>query len=423
MNFAEATNGFVAGVDELRVFVDRIGQAADAYDKSAVGDFSATIDSIVPAEVNEWLKANDEPIEGTEPTLPDDLKAKMDAAFHDSKNVNRLVDAAKSLKKASPAQGAILRRGAVISLMSHFEALIADIIHLFYGLHPDALPADEHKITLAALRAFGSIDDAVKHVVAQEVDSVLRESLREQLAYLGKRPKLNPKLPDDLIDAIVEVDQRRNLIVHNRGRVNKQYLARVRPELAAKYGAKDGDELRPSSAYLTSAIDDVFLVGLILAQHAWRKWEKDTAAKADGVLVVSTFESLLEGRYPLVVRIAELAEQTGFAQDDNRRIVTINRAIALRELGRDEQMKALLKALDWSASSPRFKLAVAALRRDDDEFLRILPRAVAASEITSNELETWPLFRAVREDQGFWERVRPHLPAQRPANPVSLSSA
>lgn len=114
-------------------------------------------------------------------------------------------------------------------------------------------------------------------IISKEVDAVLRESVENQLLYFTKRPKLDLSPLDDIEPALVEVAQRRILIIYNGGRVNKTYLAKVRTDS----DVKESDELAVDDAYLNTAIDLVQAVGAVLVQLCWRKWDQHECEAPD----------------------------------------------------------------------------------------------------------------------------------------------
>lgn len=396
----------------LRVFSDQIAKHADEHDRKILLEFARTLADLIGPKPDtdgaqepphDQLSESGTSAAGS--SDEEDIDERVQVILSDDAKRKQFVTALRSARRGSPQQGDILRRGAIITLISHLEALIADLIHSFYTAYPEALPAEERTLTLAELREFGSLADAEQSLVAKEVDAVLRDSLELQLRYFGKRPKLALDALDAILADLIEVDQRRNLYVHNRGVVNRLYLKKVGSEVAARMHAEEGKALRTDDEYLSSAIDTVFIVGVILSQLSWRKWHKDSVAAADAELIEVVFEALSDQRYTVVDKVALFAEKLPFHSDENRRIVIINHAIACRDTERKEAMEAVLSKCDWSACGLRFRIALAALRSDVDEVWRLVTRAAASEEIQRDDLEQWPLFRNIREQSDFASRL------------------
>jgi hypothetical protein len=414
---------FRVNLGALRIFVDEIGELADQRDKTVIQEFVESLRPImgeefgrITAEVNESRQPpapvsastgpHHEQTNSTPPSAPADVEESqaertMKAVFDDPLKRRAFLRAINTVSRKHPGQGAILRRGAVVSLMTHVEDLVADLVHAFYELYPAALPAEERSLTLTELRNLGSIDEAQSYLVAQEVDSVLRESLERQFEYFAKRPKVNLPLVAPYQDRINEVDQRRNLYVHNRGLVNRRYLERVHPDLVKLFGAEEGKALKLEDDYLTSAIDAAFLAGVALSQLCWRKWQPAFIAKADSELIEAIYDELQSERYLLVIDLTQFAESLTLADDENRKIIIVNHAIALRDTNRRDELNALLAATDWTSCNLRFRVALHVLRGEESETLEVLRRAVAAKEIGPQDVKEWPLFLPLRKTDEF----------------------
>ncbi|BCM91242.1 hypothetical protein IAD21_03108 [Abditibacteriota bacterium] len=316
-------------------------------------------------------------------------------------------------RRHAPVQGRLLRQSALINLIIYLEAALSDLLQFYYTQNPKALPS-ERTFTLTDLRELGSIEDAEKSLIFKEIEGVLRAAFDDQLSYLVKKMKIELKCLDEHTETLIEIHQRRNLFVHNRGVVNKIYLSKVSREYIDRNSVLDGSFLEVSDRYLAKATDVVFLCGLILIQQCWRKWEKGSTNDADQVLITTSFEALTEQRWHLAKNIAAYAD-TISPSDVCIRMVSVNSAIAARELGEKGAVKKLEDKFDWSACALKFKLALAALKEEDD-FFNLMPRAVAAEEVTRDDLMLWPLFSKIRENPRFEEVLNqccplPEIPA------------
>lgn len=408
--FSTIADGFRQNIHGLRVFAERIGEAAATHDRSAMETFAKVIDQLLPDEL--LLKRDEEgaPIEGEF----DD--ARFDALVEDPDTMRQVVAASTAFRKAAPVQQSILRDSTIITLMSHVEAVIADLIHAYYTRFPAAMPADERTLSLNDLRDLGNIEEAERFLIAKEVDSLLRESLETQFDYFRKRFKVDLNPLDPFLNRIVEINLRRNLFVHNRGLVNRTYVTRLPEGLRPESTLTLGEKLTTDEEYIAQAIDMAELCGIILITQCWRKWEKTEAEAAEGFLVDSLFETLQDRRNQLVESLAEFA-YTLEMSEAGQRVACINHAIALRDSSRPDEVPIVLARHDWSATSLRFKLAIHAVLNEEDELYRLLPRAVAAEEIKKEELSNWPLFRPFRGSDRFSREVsQVFLISDEPAN-------
>lgn len=409
--FTDIVNRFSANIQALRVLSEQISPHADAHDAEAMRRFTERMELALPSRADASVPNEQSPSqseegrndgdgateEGADQAHLDVLRAKL----REPSVLRAVMEAVNSFTKQAPKQGALIRQSALVTLMSHFESLIADLTHAFYVRFPRALSADQRSLTLEQLRELGSIDDAVSYLVAQEVDALLREPLDRQIAYFTKPLGVDTRPLEHLCTRLVEIDQRRNLFVHNRGVVNRHYTKRVAVALQSEFSIEDGSRLTVSDEYLRYAVDTVLASGIILGIQCWGKWAKKETEERDSVLVSATFDALQEGRSELVCHIALFGTSGAATSDLHRRILAVNYACALYAKGDEKGMHEVLGTHDWSAASLKFQLAISSLTGDSERFFRLLPKAFAAEDVLRHEIEEWPVYARARGFEGL----------------------
>jgi hypothetical protein len=160
----------------------------------------------------------------------------------------------------------IMRRGVLMSLIGAFEVLLSDLVHLFYDRYPAALESsEERKYSFKEIRSFESPERFLEHVIDNKVDDFLRGSLMDWVDFFNKR-KIDVTKFAPSWESFAECFQRRHVIVHNGGRVSRQYLQHVDPNWIEEHKdeARLGQVLRLSNEYLLRAFDYFELVGSLL---------------------------------------------------------------------------------------------------------------------------------------------------------------
>ena len=118
-----------------------------------------------------------------------------------------------------------------------------------------------------------------------------------------------------------------------------------------------------------------------------------------------TYVLLRAGENEKVIDLATKAldEPTAtFGNDEDSAIIRINRAIALKRLGRTDEMKADLDSLEQNGdiSETNIRAGVAALRQDKEEMFKALDEAMYNTLIPEH-LKDFPVFEDYREDPDF----------------------
>lgn len=298
-----------------------------------------------------------------------------------------------------------LLHGALLTMaVSNLETAIAGVGTQHYSLHPDALPAGEKEFSLAELAAFDDLRDARAAAISRRVEDLMRSGFDawdkwfHQLLGEGFE-----QLAADR-DALHEAIQRRHLVVHNGGRVSRQYKARVPAcESAA------GEALPIDRDYLEAAIDGITIFGIRLILLAWSRWNSNDT----GLGIMATdlvFEQLIHDRLDVARCVAETAGR--FVTEDRQRLfLRVNRWQAEKRLFGLEQVRDEVDAWDTSALSDLYSAAKAALLEDYEELFPLLRSLVEHNELGATELRQWPLFKEGRE-RDEWTEIEALLPAE-----------
>ncbi|GAI51847.1 unnamed protein product, partial [marine sediment metagenome] len=89
-----------------------------------------------------------------------------------------------------------------------------------------------------------------------------------------------------------------------------------------------------------------------------------------------------------------------------RLVLDVNYCQSLKWQGREDELQEELKKFDISALSPKFALAVCALRSDRDRFYDSIKNAVIVDKMSEENFTEWPLFRERRQDSDYEERIK-----------------
>jgi hypothetical protein len=252
-----------------------------------------------------------------------------------------------------------LTRNFIVSLVSQFDTFIGDLMRCVFDIKPHIIDASERKLTYSDLKAFNSIENAQEYIVEKEIEAVLRDSHSEQFSWFER--KLNLKLRSDLPawKGFVELTQRRNLFVHNDGKVSTQYMSVCKDhgvELPKKL--KAGDSLPVNKEYFDKAFDCLFEISLKLNQVLRRSLEPDKLGLADDSFMNITFDLIQNKQYKLAEIMFEFEDKyiKKYSNQDTELRILLNRAQTYKWLGKKEKCEEIIKSRDWSACGEIFKM-------------------------------------------------------------------
>lgn len=304
------------------------------------------------------------------------------------------------------AQGVIAPRtsllhGSLLTVaIASFEFLLAGL----YGEHliqfPKQLDDDEKEFSLSDLAEIGSIEEAQRVLAERRVDSFMRRGVEDWSRWA--KQTLGRSFEELCLGYVRfdEVMQRRHIVVHNGGTVNRLYLERVK--IAPADLPKLGDELNVSASYMDAALDELEALGYGLAALAGAKWDASHADQASAFLNSRIYDLLKGERYGLAIKLAEVGDELG--QSAVRRwMIAVNGWIATKRQHGIETCRDPIESWDVTALSNDFKLAKACLLDEHDEAFGLLAAVTNESPERAGEMWDWPLLDDLRDSARFGE--------------------
>ncbi|MCX6880526.1 MAG: hypothetical protein NTW21_42980 [Verrucomicrobia bacterium] len=297
----------------------------------------------------------------------------------------------------------LIHRSFLTSQISQYDAYLGRLLRLIYYVCPEKLNASEKQITFKELVQYGSIEEARERLIEREVDSVVRKSHEDQIAWITENLKLPiasfiPELP-----GFIEIAQRRHLFVHCDGVVSAPYIKNCTGagvELPAEIDI--GHQLEVTKEYLEDAFESVYVVGVKVGLALWIKLFKDVDAVARCVNAMA-FELISNARYSLAKNLLEYALSGKQKPTDEQiyRFIILNLAQTYKWSGEKEKCAKLLGEHNWSASSDIIKLGVAALTEKHDGAFCIMRKLGHDEEFKKESYREWPVFSELRKHPGF----------------------
>lgn len=283
---------------------------------------------------------------------------------------------------------------SLLSIVATFDTLIVDVLKSMLKLQTDWLEKSQRTISLDRLSKASSIDELIDEQVEEEIYSFSRESHSKQASYIKANfgidiPKDWKRWPD-----YIEIFERRNLVAHGEGVFNKRYV-----EICIREGHKGsekiiGNEVIISRDYLKQSLDVLIEFGLLLPFHLFRRFVRENEDQAFVNLNEAVFKLMSNGHFVAAERVSKFALglQKVKITNETKLMLLVNQASALRHMGKLEESKNILDGTDWTAVSDLFKICVASVRGDIDEFVRLVPVLKAGGILTGRSVLQWPCF-------------------------------
>ena len=304
--------------------------------------------------------------------------------------VKKLVDNSATAVK-------LIERNFLVSLICQFDTYVSDLIKAIYTVRPEILNTSEKQFSFAELKNFKNIQDATEYIIEKEIETVLRGSYTEQFEWFEGKLKIQLRKDLPIWETFVEITQRRNLFVHNDGKVLMQYL-----NVCNKNNIKIDDnviigyELSIDEIYLNIAFECLYEIGIKLNQVIRRKLVPEEIEKADISFLNISFDLIYNEKYELAKTLYDFSDKyiKKYSSEDLRLRILINRAQTYKWLNNEEECKKIINSIDWSATDNTFKLVRNVLLNEFEKAAQMMYKIGNSPDaFTKVDYKDWPVFK------------------------------
>lgn len=200
-----------------------------------------------------------------------------------------------------------------------------------------------------------------------------------------------------IMDRYNELNERRNLLIHNDGIVNEVYLGNVDGSL--RKGIKLGEKLKMNDKYI---FDSINLIRQLIFTLEFDKSQVINDEEKRKTICQNldnyAFVMLTNENYQVADYCSTLLMRQKDISFSDKLINKINSLLAKKYQGLD--ITDELKLLDVSAVEKKFKIAKFCLESDLKNADKLL-REIFPNDIGKIEILNWPLFKEYRESEYF----------------------
>jgi hypothetical protein len=278
------------------------------------------------------------------------------------------------------------------SAIADFEVLISRLVQGLLKLRPEILRGSDRAYLFRELEQFSDINEIRMHVVQELVDALLRGGFEDWTAWFVRQGIVVEGVTKDPDASLIEAFQRRHLLVHNGGIVNRQYLS--------KTGASDaivGRRLKVTGEYIQNTTDIFSAAALkitfaiVLKLHK----SKNQASETENAMQKRSYDLLYSGRDQVVISFGEWAESR-WNDDTNRLTSQVNLWLAHKRLEGLDSIRDEVDGWNTHSLSGTFRLAKLALLDELDPAYELAARLITTGELQVKSWRTWPVLEAVR---------------------------
>lgn len=147
--------------------------------------------------------------------------------------------------------------------VDNFLTYLSDLLSLIFETNPDVLTRTQETVPIQTVFQHSSLDDLRSEIVERRIMNLSYRGMKELQTYLAEPTQLNFKIftTKEGLQFASYVIQIRNIIVHNRGVINRAFLYRIPKEWRShKVGDKislSGESMDVVHNFFISATSDI----------------------------------------------------------------------------------------------------------------------------------------------------------------------
>jgi hypothetical protein len=294
---------------------------------------------------------------------------------------------------SSWAKTRLLRNSLLMAAVSDFEVLVSGLVRAFLALKPEILRSADIKYSFSDLEPFSTVDEFRHHFVENMADALLRGGFDDWMEWFDKKRKIKVEGVTENADALVEIFQRRHLLVHNGGVVNRFYLSKVSGDSVPAVG----QQLGVGSNYLKRSLDELTVAGVKLALSLVMKLQpgSEDMKVLNHQLYHISFEFLTAESWRIAYRLNDW--HLGFVDDSSARLIAkVNKWVAQKHLVGPESIRLEVEEWDTATLTDVYKLAKFALLDQNEEAYALVKALLARNDLQLDDWRDWPVLEGVR---------------------------
>lgn len=292
------------------------------------------------------------------------------------------------------------------SIIIEFESIITKVIKKIITKYPEAYLLDK-SITYERIIKLDDIAEVKRMIITNEVDIMMRDSLFELINKLEKKHKVIIPLDNYYAKIFSESYLRRNIIVHNDSRINKDYINGMISIGEQISEERIGKRLICSEEYIEKVIDASIYMLILFLNQITVLFKDETETCVDRIIEYG-FQKIQEEKYSLAREIFRVLINNKNISQQSQIYSLINYWQTYKWDGKYDEIQKELEEFDVSAYEIIIKLAIYALREEYDDIKDILHQEFNEqwkNEELAMELEEYPVFKALRK-QKFYKDIK-----------------
>lgn len=298
-----------------------------------------------------------------------------------------------------------IEKAVLFNLISYLEQSLSDVSHIILKEHPEILQLNDKNLTFDEIKKCDSLDDAKEFLVSQEIEKLLFKPLSDFFDFFEKKVfKIEFSNLSKFRNELIEIKERRNLLIHNGGIVNSKYLNTVEKSLQGKFKIKKDEEISLGKKYLEECIEKIELIGLELLFFASIKFqngeEKEKAIWKVNSIIYETFAKKSKNYFlgeRLSIFILEKCQK--YLTEQLKDYFKLNYWHILKKQEKLDSVKIEISKYDTSSKNHIIQLCFFGLTNNFKEAYKHITPSLNEEEFNLEAYEDFPILEDLRKNK------------------------
>lgn len=291
----------------------------------------------------------------------------------------------------------LFNNSTIMMLLIKYEEAIAGLFEYAIRKYPNAYLKEKTVTYTEIMEINDNVQNIKQFFCNKEVEEIMHLGISDWYKLLSDKHKVNfDSLTDETFNTFKEIYYRRNIIVHNNGKINKTYLCNLPSELTKNM--RIGDEISCGNDYMQKAFDMTYMMlyGTFLSMIKIC----DEPDKLKKLIFDNGFQHMIQHEWNISAFIFGNLLKVKPSDNSDLELNKINYWISMKNLLGYEYIKDEVLVYDVSVLSVEYKIAKAALCEEFNKVNLLLEDAIER-EIPAYAVATWPLFNQYRESDEY----------------------
>lgn len=121
----------------------------------------------------------------------------------------------------------IITEMVLVRIADNFLAYLTDLLRLVMTTRPETILAEKGKLDIRQVLEAASLDDLKKEIIEDRILSLSYKSVSDLADYLNSQLGFNVFSSPESRGIVVKTVETRNIVVHNRCRINQRFIDRA----------------------------------------------------------------------------------------------------------------------------------------------------------------------------------------------------